>query len=107
MGSYIVDSAQNKRTCINFVKISVKLRLLGTQRQSKEDAKNSEHFCKEAPSRSECLAVVGAGKLGDTRRTGRGATGGGGIHNKCSHDNNDGTKCSFTEQLIMSPYADT
>ena len=22
-------------------------------------------------------------------------------------DNNDGTKCSFTEQLIMSPYADT
>ena len=51
-----------------FDKISVKLRLLGTQRQSKEDAKNSEHFCKEAPSRSECLAVVGAGELGVARR---------------------------------------
>ena len=103
MGSYIVDSAQNKRTCINFVKISVKLRLLGTQRQSKEDAKNSEHFCKEAPSRSECLAVVGTGKGGaGVARRGRRS-----VHNKCSHDNNDGTKCSFTEQLIMSPYADS
>ena len=41
------------------------------------------HFCKEATSRSE-------------RRI-----------QQMEEDNNDGTKCSFTEQLIISPYADT